>query len=433
MYKAYKMALGKAEFPKELRDALRKASLGGIVDAQEIFHLYSQASRQVGGTTKAQSAMAILSFMFSAAEKLNRRVTFIAAYNIAKQTGHADPYGYAVGAVNSTQGIYNKVNRPNGARSGLGRAVFTYKTFAITVGELMWRLAKNHGPAGKRALGVMLAMLFIASGEEGLPGAKLLDDLIDTIGQWLGYDTNAKRFKRRHAYEILGRFWGDFAISGVSSMLPLDFGGRIGMGNMIPGTEILKPSSGVFNIRSLAEIAGPTMGAAKQVGDFSEAAAEGNYGKALANLSPKFIRDILGGFEMAAKGYATNTLGQKTVNTTGLDAAVKAIGFNPTVVASDSREKMPIRQDERLRSAKAASFAGQLSQAMIDRDGEAARKIGEKLKAWNEKNPDTRINVADVARSARERTKKAMMDSDQRTMKTAPKSMRGRVSSDLGL
>ena len=431
--KAYKMALGKAEYPKELREAMRKASLGGIVDAQEIFHIYSQASRQVGGTTKAQSAMAIMSFMFSAAEKLNRRVTFIAAYNIAKQTGHPDPYGYAVEAVNSTQGIYNKVNRPNAARSLLGRAVFIYKTFPIMVGELMIRLAKNHGPAGKRALGVMLAMLFIVSGEEGLPGAKFLDDLIDTIGQWLGYDTNAKRFKRRHAYEILGRFWGDFAISGVSSMLPLDFGGRIGMGNMIPGTEILKPSSGVFNIRSLAEIAGPTMGAAKQVGDFSEAAAEGNYGKALANLSPKFIRDILGGFEMAAKGHATNTLGQKTVNTTGLDAAVKAIGFNPTVVASDSREKMPIRQDERLRSAKAASFAGQLSQAMIDRDGEAARKIGEKLKAWNEKNPDTRINVADVARSARERTKKAMMDSDQRTMKTAPKSMRGRVSSDLGL
>lgn len=431
--KAYKLALGKAELTKELRDALHKASLGGIVDAQEIFHLYSQASRQVGGTTKAQSAMAILSFMFSAAEKLNRRVTFIAAYNIAKQTGHADPYGYAVGAVNSTQGIYNKVNRPNAARSPLGRAVFTYKTFAIMVGELMWRLAKKHGPAGKRALGVMLAMLFLAAGEEGLPGAKLLDDLIDTIGQLLGYDTNAKRFKRRHAYEILGRFWGDFAMYGVSSMLPLDFGGRLGMGSMIPGTEILKPSSGMFNTRSLAEIAGPTVGAAKQVGDFSEAAAEGNYGKALANLSPKFIRDILGGFEMAAKGHATNTLGQKTVNTTGLDAAVKAIGFNPTVVASDSREKMPIRQDERLRSAKAASFAGQLSQAMIDRDGEAARKIGEKLKAWNEKNPDTRINVADVARSARERTKKAMMDSDQRTMKTAPKSMRGRVSSDLGL
>ncbi|WP_396189808.1 PLxRFG domain-containing protein, partial [Flavobacterium sp.] len=186
--KAVPYAMGAKQITdKDLRAALKKASLQGIVDAQEVFHLYAIGSRQLSAGPRSQAAMTLWGSMFSAVEGMNRRLTFIAAWNMATAKGEKDPFGFAVNAVNQTQGIYNKANRPNAARSTVGRALFTFKTYSIMYVELMNRMWKS-GPEGKKAVLLMMAVLILASGIEGLPGAKAIDDLIDTIGQWMGYD-----------------------------------------------------------------------------------------------------------------------------------------------------------------------------------------------------------------------------------------------------
>jgi N12 class adenine-specific DNA methylase/murein DD-endopeptidase MepM/ murein hydrolase activator NlpD len=435
MAKAAPYAMGKKEITDpELRKALKKASLEGVVDAQEIFHLYSLGSRQMAMGTKSQAALTLWGSMFSAVEGLNRRMSFIAAWDIAIQTGEKNPYAFAIRAVNSTQGIYNKVNRPNLAQNTIGRLVFTYKGYALMVAELMVRMW-NSGPHGKRAVMVMLAMLMLASGEEGLPGSKMLDDLIDTIGQMLGFDTNARRWKRRTAYELLGKTAGDLFLYGVSSKLPLDFSGRLGLGSMVPGTEMFKPSSEVFNSRSANEIIGPSAGLVDQLGDAIKAANSGNYAKAAENLAPKAVRDVAAAASMLSKGYATDARGNKTVNTTGLDAAIKAFGFNPTVVAENTREKMPIRQDERLRSAKATEFSERLQRALMEKDEKTATRESNEVMAdvekWNKRNPDTMIDPVNIRNSGIRRARDASLDSDERTLKRAPKTMRERMGLDM--
>ncbi len=309
---------------------------------------------------------------------MNRRLTFIAAWDIAKAQGEKDPYQFAVNAVNQTQGIYNKANRPNGARSTVGRAVFTFKTYSIMYVELMNRMWKS-GPEGKKAVLLMMAVLILASGIEGLPGAKALDDIIDTIGQWMGYDTNMKRWKRRHAYELLGKVAGDLVLYGASSLTPLDFGGRLGLGNVIPATDILKPSAGVGNSRAIGEIIGPTAGAAQQIGDAVEALSEGNKAQAAINLAPKAIRDAASAARMMSRGYATDAAGRKTVETTRADAVIKGIGFNPTVVADRTRVSMPIQQDIALAKKTETSIVHAWAQAIVDGDQSEAESSGRTL------------------------------------------------------
>ena len=427
--KAVPYAVGAKEISNQsLRKALKQASLQGIVDAQEVFHLYATGTRRLASGPRSQALMTLWGSMFSAVEGVNRRLTFIAAWNMANDKGHKDPYRFAVDAVNQTQGIYNKSNRPNWARSSVGRALFTFKTYSIMYVELMHRMWKS-GADGKKAVLLMMAIMLLAAGEEGLPGAKALDDIIDTIGQWMGYDTNMRRWKRRHAYELLGQVAGDIALYGVSSMLPLDFGGRLGLGNIIPGTDILKPSNNFNPTRALAELIGPTAGAAQQVVDAAEAMDEGNYGQAAINLMPKAGRDLANAVGMAKRGYARDAAGRKTVDTTNIDAASKAIGFNPTVVANKSRASMPAQQDIQLVKKREADIVHQWAQAVVDGDDKGARAAESRLKEWNRDNPSNPIRITPDQIHNRVRLLKT--DKGSRITKTAPKEVRGRIGLEL--
>lgn len=89
--------------------------------------------------------------------------------------------------------------------------MFTFKQYSISYMEFLTRL-----PRRERTLA--LAILVLAAGAQGLPGADDLDDLIDTLGQHLGYDTNAKLWKARVLNDAIGADAADFALHGFSAL-----------------------------------------------------------------------------------------------------------------------------------------------------------------------------------------------------------------------
>lgn len=453
MATAMPYALGKKQISDTaLRDALKRASQEGIVDAQEIFHLYSvgaqgvasnlaSALAKVPGAGKAIKAgsddararinafLTLWGSMFAVAEGFNRKLTFIAAWEVAKANGEKNPYAFAVRAVNETQGIYNKVNRPNWGQGPVGRTLLTFKQYSIMYVELLTRMWKHGGPEGKRAALIMLAVLMLASGEEGLPFSQDLDDIIDTVGQFMGLDTNMRRNKRRLAHELLGKGLGDLFLYGVSAYLPLDFGGRLGLGNLIPGTGLLKPSNEQGRAREVAEVFGPTAGMATQVADAYDAVVEGNSGKAVQNLAPKAVKDALAAGEMAKKGYATDSKGRKVIDVTKGEAAIKGIGFNPTTVAQETRKTMPVQQDIALQKRTESSIVNQWVRGLADNDMEMAKEAQQRLNDWNRRNPQTPIQI--TPDQIRNLARQMATEKDARLIKSAPREMRGRIGLDL--
>jgi hypothetical protein len=446
-------ALGKKQITDSaLKEGLKRASQEGIVDAQEIFHLYSVGAQGVasglvnsmsrlpvvGKKIKAGSESArartnafltLWGSMFATAESFNRKLTFIAAWKVAEATKKKKPYDFAVRAVNETQGIYNKVNRPNLARGPVGRVVMTFKQYSIMYAELLSRMYKHGGPEGKRAALIMLGVLMLASGEEGLPFSQDLDDLIDTLGQAFGLDTNMRRNKRRVAHELIGEKMGDLFLYGISSQLPIDFAGRMGMGNLIPGTSILKPSDEQGRNRQIEEVFGAGAGMIGQIADAYDAATEKNWGKAGQNLMPTAIKNLAASVQMASKGYATDARGRKVVETNGLDALGKSIGFNPTKVAEETRRTAPVQQDIALQKKTEASIVDQWAQGAADNDQALMDKAAKRLNDWNESNPKTPISIN--AEQIRDKSRQLLTDKNNRLLKTTPREMRGTVGLDL--
>lgn len=393
----------------------------GETAPQEIHQLSAIASNRLGASNPVWNAgLRAWGSIFSVTEIFNRRTTALSAYRIAVENGklYEEAKAEAVKAIKETQGIYSKANRPMWGRGVLGAPLFTFKQFSVMYLELFARL-----PAKQKLM--MLGLLMMASGAEGLPFAGDLEDLIDTIGQWLGYGTNSKRWIKE---KVGGTPVGDFFLKGVSSVAPIDVQGRLGMNNLIPGTAILKQSS-TDKGRDVKEFFGPMGGLFTAASDSLELLAKGQVARAVKAASPRAIQGIATGAEMALTGKATDKYGRKTFDATPVEAAEKFVGFNPSRMAEESQVKMGLMQDKQLLTVRTEEIVNDMAQAKIDRDAKAQREAMDKWRKWNADNPDLKIPA--IHTKVANRIKVLRSTSADRFKKSMPKDQRAAIAREL--
>jgi hypothetical protein len=455
MGKAMKAATGTIQDPA-LRAAMDRAMKEGIVEPHQIHELQGAAmtqGRDMGPADPAREALRKAVFvwgrLFSWAEQFNRRVTFAAAYQIGRKlspdelekAGAKDAYEFAVKAVNETQGIYNRGNRPDWARGALGATLFTFKQFSISYLEFLKRL-----PRRERV--IALGVLFLAAGLNGLPGMDDLDDLIDTLAQSLGFSFNTKQERdkliRAAITPILGAGAADFIQNGISAALPIDVQGRMGLQNLIPGTGIALKSQQDKG-REMIEAAGPAAGFAEDmVGLLGRGAQAGRAllsgdaagaGSALWSAgkesAPVAVQNALKGMEMAQLGFYRDEKGRRVLDTDGADALFKSIGFQPASVAKESRAVQLQRQNIALNKATEAEIADEWAQGVFEKDPAKSQRARERLLDWNKTNPESPIRI--MPQQIQRRVKEMQMTRAQRFIKTAPKELRGQVQRELAL
>ncbi|MFN8704538.1 MAG: PLxRFG domain-containing protein, partial [Rhodospirillales bacterium] len=416
---------------ERLAAALARAEKDGVVSPQEIHQLYAESARTFGNNRAIRRVLTVWGSLFGLAEQFNRRVTFIAAWNMAKDFTPADfqkagvrsAFQFAEKAVDETQGIYNRGNRPDWARGALGATLFTFKQFSISYLELLKRL-----PNRERA--IALGILVLAAGLQGLPGADDLDDVIDALMQSLGYSWNSKQEKQKALANILGRDGANFVMNGFSALpgVPLDVQGRLGLGNLIPGTAALKKSE-VNKGRDVIEILGPAGGLVQDVVQGAGKLVTGDIGGAAQEFVPVSIRNAIKSVDMLQFGMYRDEKGRKVLDTDAYDAFIKGVGFQPRDVADASRTIRRVNQDVALVKVVESEIAEKMAQGYFEKDQQKILDARAQLMNWNQTNPGTRIRItpAQVQRRVREMN----MTREQRIVKTAPKEIRADVKAQL--
>ena len=433
------LAIGKAMRTKlspELTAALKLAHEKGITNPQEVYYLYNEAIRGVSSNKNFQTAMWAWGAMFSFAENINRRTTFLASHemweraspeeraDMKAKTGAKNAFEFAERVIHETQGIYNKANRPNWARGAVGATVFTFKQYSIAYLELASRL-----PTKQKA--VMAAILVLLAGLQGLPGADDLDDLIDTLGQMMGYRTNTKDAIHQYALDLLGETFGPIVTQGLSgaSFSPMDLSGRLGMANLIPGTSAFKRSE-INKGDDILEALGPVGSLGKgAIQSFDEFQA-GDYGGGIAGLMPKAIGDLMKGAKIAATGTAKDYKNRTVVSgMDGIDATVQAMGFQPKKKADESRTSRAINQDvNQIKDVKNDAYQ-MIAEGRAENDEAKAKKGEAQIEDWNEKNPETPIIINWAA--INQRVLQMGQDRNVRQLKAIPKEVRGAYADRL--
>lgn len=386
----------------QLRHDLTRAEKDGVVSPQQIHQLHAQATQQYGNHPVVRKGMFAWGGLFALAEQFNRRLTFIAAYNLAREQKEADPFAFASKAVDETQGIYNRGNRPNWARGAVGSTVFTFKQYSISYLEFLKRLPK-------RERAIAIALLILAAGTQGLPFADDLDDLIDTLAQHAGYDISAKEWKTQALESAFGEFGADVIQYGFSAIpgMPIDVAGRLGMANVVPGTGILLKSR-QNKAGEVFEVIGPAGGLVKD---------------ALAGeFFPKALKDLGKALEMYQTGEYRDKAGRKVIETGEIDALAKGIGFQPAEVARESRAMRMKQQRISITKAAESEIAALWAQGLADREPAKVQEAREKLVEWNRKNPQSPIAISRAQLLKRVRDLRSTRS--ERLLKSAPKEMR---------
>lgn len=447
----------RSHFEPDLLEAIERAEADGTLSPQEVHNLLKQAAGKnplsAGDGTKIGDARALAGnalsrvslawgSLFSGAEQINRRVTFVAAYRLAKEQGMDNPADFATKSIKETQFVYNKASRMNWGRGAVGGTLMTFKTYTVSYIELMHRLW-NQGEKGsveraqgRKATMIMLGVMFMLSGSGGLPFMEDAEDLIDGIGQIMGYNLSSKKARQDFLDAWFGEMLGDFLESGASTLpgSPTDVSGRLGLGNLIPGTGIFKERTN--NTRDVLEIAGPA-------GDFAGRIATGtrDIAKGVANLdatslkkgalefSPTAVRNAVKGIDMGTSGIYKDTKGYKVTDVSPVDAAFKFAGFQPLKVSKIQEANYLGQTATSFYSLRASNIRALWAAGVVEGNSNKVADAKAAVKDWNAKNPDQKIVIrpTDIARRVRE----MKMDKSERVTKLAPKSMRAQMASDF--
>jgi hypothetical protein len=436
-----------------LRAAMQRAAREGIIKPQEIFHLYDMGMQNMstwlssqlaahsgpgaaiakgvadGIRARATAFTTILGMMHSAAETFGRKMAFHAAWEVATARGEKDPYAWTVRAIDEAGSQFGKINRSNIERTYAGRMMLAYKQFTIGWLGLLFRMARKGGVEGARGALVMLATQMAMGGLQGLPFMQNMDDLIDTIGNFMGHNTDFARTKRIWAQHSFGKEFGDMFMHGVARSLPVDLSEHFGMGDIVPGMDMLKASEAKDKVRNLLNVLGPQTQFATRLMDAYDAAASGNYGKAGIAVAPNFIKRPLQGAQMLATGQSTDTMGRKIAPASTFDAIAKMAGGATAQTNEQTEMRGEVQQAVGTVQDKQSQIVNMWARGIAQQDPAMQQQARETMMAWNEANPDTRIVITPQAIAAQ--VKQMRLDANTRALMSAPKGLKADAMSVL--
>ena len=248
----------------------------------------------------------------------------------------------------------------------------------------------------------------------------------------MGYNISAKQWRKELLASVVGKELGEFMEQGISGLpgAPVDVSGRLGMGNLLPGTGLFlnKPN----RERDLMEIVGPAgdlvsrgfTGArevAKGVANWDASAV----GKGMLEWAPTAVRNVAKGADMWATGMYRDTKGYKVIDTTLAEAVAKAVGFQPKPVAEVQEANSFMLRSKSFYTQQSAEIKAQWADALFRKDEGDVQRVRERLAAWNRDNPEQPmvVKMPDVWKKVREMNK----DRTQRIADTAPKALRAQM------
>lgn len=394
--------------------------------------------RKITGNPTAQKFIQVWMFPFSYSEQFNRRVTLLAAYRGEYDRQRASGFDHnqadiaartvASRAVDATQGDYAQYNRPAFFRGGLQSFIYMYKQYPI----MMVQLLKNMNYEGRI---IMLGSLLLLSGVRGIPGSDDILDIVDGIAQRLGLKVGSveKEFAR-----LTRSVFGDELAAEINPIMMrglldhftgLSFSNRLGLGDIIPGTGLLKPSATKQEIiREIVNIAGaPTSflaGAFEYTFNTLPSVAAGRKGfSALLTDSPATaIKNLGTAFKFYDTGAILDTKGYVVAqNATTWEILGKALGWYPARAQAQMDWLMADSQEQAYMSMIKTEATRQAVAARLSGDADAEKDVKEYIKSWNESTQGTRLEIRNFDKGLNQAFREAKKPLALRSLKSSSK------------
>jgi len=349
-----------------------------------------------------------LGWIFQNSERMNREVTLIAAYNLAKENGLSEQAAIdeAIDMTTRTHSHALSEAGPRMFQNGLGKVAFTFKSFAqaqiYNMARLFYLAFKGEQPevrklAQKQLTGI-LGMTYAFSGLQGLPTYGAANMFASTVAAMFGDDDEPFDFD-----EAVRTAVGDIGYKGpLNALTNIDIASRTGFNGMVWHDDPRRLAEVGFAPYFIEHFFGPSYQALfVNPGRAITLMKEGQVYRGLETVTPSFVRNPMKAFRFATEG-ATTTNGAPIVDdVSAYSAFMQIFGFSNAELSEAYARAGSMKKAEQKIASRRTSLLDLHFLAKSNGDDDMLAEIKDKIAGYNESYPSNKISPDTLARSYR--------------------------------
>jgi hypothetical protein len=435
---------GKAPQYAGLIGAMKDRGLLATSTARDALRSENDNSSSYGSTNKlARLTTLVGSFMFHHAERMNREITAVAAYDLekarlnnpAKMTAEekrltpaekeTKAIDKALLLVEYAHGAGSTLSGPSLGQSDIGKVLMVFKRFAFSMYYMLFDTMMRSLPI-KGATGEQLAAIKAARRQLiGIYGMSALFAGAKGVPLYWVAELAYNMFQDKDDDDfdtVMREYLGDFLYKG-----PVNYVTNLSIADRVGWTDLLwrEQKGSKADASALSQILETALGAPYSIVDSlfraKDLVAEGQYERGIEAMLPVGLRNILKGGRYFTEG--ANTLRGDTVgDVNGYNSAMQVLGFAPADLMKQYEENAYMTEKGKAIKSIEKNALKKYYAAMREGDADGMMEAREKLFELGAKYPDLKISEKTITQSvkARERISNEMHHGVQLDRKLAP-------------
>jgi len=428
----------------------------GLIDVSmthDVAGLSEQPSNDYTG--RWHKVMTFAAFPFHKAERFNREVTAMAAFDLAYKSNGGNFEAAVEKAKNLTYKSmfdYSTANKPRYFQGDLPKVLLQFKQYAQHMTYLLFRTAYEstnligqkeyeqlmaEGKTdeankvmkesielrkdARRTFAGMMGMSFLFAGTMGMPVWFIFSGIANAFASVFGDDDDeydVENWYKNWLNSVFGGFVGDSIARGVVPQITgaslsdrmstnlTDMWWRDTKRNQ---DEVTNTQNAIINL--LGPSAGMIINSAEAVKRFND----GHVERAFETIAPAAIKNIMAGSRLASEGALTMKGDTLLENISAKEAFLQMLGFSPERLAQRQAANIEAKSMEEALKSRRQDYLNFLAMAYDAGDSDAVAKILEKIADWNMVHPEKEFQIkfdtikASMKKRAVERAQASML------------------------
>lgn len=405
-------AMRSSRLTAEELDAMEKGYETGIIEKTQGHELAGVAENGVEYNAMRERVMKVISWGFHHTERLNREVTFLAAYRIARNKGvpHEQAISDAGDLTWKTHFDYSNTSRPRLMHSDTMKILLVFRNFQL---NMLFRLFRDihqtmHGDskeARREALTQLAGITGMMMLNAGITGTWLFGIAMLMAGLFLGDDEDPEEELKKGMVNILGPNLAGLALYGVPGHTTgTALSESVGMPDLwfrSPDSE--KEGEEAMNFW-VSQLLGAVPTIAAQMFRGVSYIKKGEEYRGIETMLPKMLKDPMKAYRYATEG-AKNMKGDTVADVRWPDVVKQATGFTPARISEQYKINNLNYNKQQLILKSRKQLMDDYYKATQANDEKAVDEVLSKIEKHNDKNPDQPITAKGLIQSAKTRQK----------------------------
>lgn len=390
--------------------AMRQAYESGLIESTQSHNLAGVGETGVEYSAVRNKVMGVIAWMFHQTERLNREVTFLSVYRLARKSGMGHEQAVDEGArlTYKTHFDYANTNRPRAMHGDVAKVALVFRNYQV---NMLWRLFRDthqvfQGDKAARTEAVhqlagITGMMALNAGVKGV----WLYGIAMAIASMIFGDDAEDEFKKG-TINLLGKTAGGLLLNGIPGHLTgTSLSGRIGMPDLwfrSPDRQL--EGKDEFNYWQ-SQLLGALPGIAQNMFMGSQQIMDGKVFRGVETIAPKSVKDLMRAYRFANEG-ATTMRGDPLVSEMKpQEVAAQMMGFTPAVVAEQYERNSSLKNAEKRIMDERRGLMDKYAMAHKLKDTETKAEALDAIKVFNRSHKEVAITPQTIQQSLRARNR----------------------------